>query len=63
MAATAAEVQRANQLIYDQIAALRTFTSDSDAWYHWQKNFRRLTREFDNEFEVSSLPSDVWRSC
>ena len=49
MAATAAEVQRAHHLIYDQIAALRTFTSDSDAWYQWQKNFRRLTREFDND--------------
>ena len=29
----AAEVRRANQLIYDQIAALGTFTGDSDAWY------------------------------
>ena len=45
----AAEVRRANQLIYDQIAALGTFTGDSDAWYDWQKNFRRLTREFDND--------------
>ena len=45
----AAEVRRANQLIYDQIAALGTFTSDSDAWYDWQKNFRRLTRDFDND--------------
>ena len=35
----AAEVRRANQLIYDQIAALGTFTGDSDAWYDWQKNF------------------------
>jgi hypothetical protein len=35
----AAEVGRANQLIHDQIAALRTFTGDSAAWYDWQKNF------------------------
>jgi len=47
----AAEVRRANQLIYDQIAALETFTGDSDAWYDWQKNFRRLTREFDNDLK------------
>jgi hypothetical protein len=58
----AAEVQKANQLIYDQLAALETFTGDSDAWHDWQNNFRRLTREFDNDlFEVSSFPSDVWR--
>ena len=48
----AAEVRRANQLIYDQIAALGTFTGDSDAWYDWQKNFRRLTREFDNDLNI-----------
>jgi len=46
---SAAEVWRANQLIYDQIAALGTFNGDSDAWYDWQKNFRRLTREFNND--------------
>jgi hypothetical protein len=45
----AAEVRRANQLIYDQISALGTFTGDSDAWYDWQKNFRRITREFYND--------------
>jgi hypothetical protein len=45
----AAEVRRANQLIYDRISALGTFTGDSDAWYDWQKNFSRLTREFDND--------------
>jgi hypothetical protein len=44
----AAEVPKANPLIYDQIAALRTFTGDSDACYDWQKNFRMLTREFDD---------------
>ena len=33
----AAEVRRANQLIYDQIAALGTFTGDSDAWYDWRR--------------------------
>jgi hypothetical protein len=49
--AAAAEVVRGNQLIYDQIAALVTFTGDSDAWYDWQKNFRRLTREFDNDLK------------
>jgi len=47
----AAEVRRANQLIYDQIAALETFAGDSDAGYDWQKNFRRLTREFDNDLK------------
>jgi len=47
----AAEVRRANQLIYDQIVALGTFTGNSDAWYDWQKNFRRLTREFDNDLK------------
>jgi hypothetical protein len=45
----AGEVRRANQLIYDQIAVLGTFTGDSDVWYDWQKNFRRLTRECDND--------------
>jgi hypothetical protein len=29
----AAEIQRAYQLIYDQIAALETFMGDSDVWY------------------------------
>jgi hypothetical protein len=47
----ATEVRRANQLINDQIAALGTFTGDSDAWYDWQKNFKRLTREFDNDLK------------
>jgi len=47
----APEVRRANQLIYDQITALGTFIDDSDAWYDWQKNFRRLTREFDNDLK------------
>jgi hypothetical protein len=51
----AAEVRRANQLIYDQIAALRTFIGDSDAWYDWQKNFRRSTREFDNDLKYRVL--------
>jgi hypothetical protein len=45
----AAEVRRANQLIYDQITALETFTGDSDAW--WQKNFRRLAREFNSDLK------------
>ena len=49
--AAAAEVRRANQLIYDQIATLGTFTGVSDAWYDWQKNFGRLTRELDNELK------------
>ena len=44
----AAELRRADQLIFDQIATLRTFNGDSEANYDWQKNFRRLTREFDN---------------
>ena len=48
----ASEVRRANQLIYDQITALGTFIGDSDAWYVWQKNFRRLTREFDNDLNI-----------
>jgi hypothetical protein len=56
----AAEFRRANQLIRDQSSALGTFTSDSDAWNDWQKNFRRLSR-IRQRFEVSSLPSDVWR--
>jgi len=43
-----AEVRRPNQLIYDQIAA---FIGDSDSWYDWQKNFRRLTREFHNDLK------------
>ena len=47
----AAEVRRANQLINDQIAAMETFTGDSDAWNDWQKNFRRLSPEFDNDFK------------
>jgi hypothetical protein len=51
----AAEVRRANQLIYDQIAALGTFTCDSDAWYDWKKNFRKLTREFDNDLKYRVL--------
>ena len=46
------EVRRANELIYDKIAPLKTFTGDSDAWYDWQKNFRRLTREFDNDLNI-----------
>ena len=47
----AAEARSANQLIYDQIAALGTFTGDSDAWYDCQKNFRRLNREFNNDLK------------
>jgi hypothetical protein len=47
----AAEVRRANQLIYDQIATLGTLASDSDAWHDWQKNFRSLTREIDNDMK------------
>jgi hypothetical protein len=39
----AAEVRIPNQLIYNQMAALEAFAGDSDAWYDWQKNFRRLT--------------------
>ena len=49
MAAT--EVRRANQLIFDGIAALGTFTGDSNAWSDWQKNSRRVTREFDNDLK------------
>ena len=45
----AADVGRANQLIYDHIATLGTFAGDSDALCDWHKNFRRLTREFDND--------------
>jgi len=50
-AIAAAEVRRTNQLIYDQIALLGTFIGDSDAWYDWQKNFRRLTREFEKDLK------------
>jgi hypothetical protein len=51
----AAEVQRVHQLIFDLIAALGTFTGDSDAWYDWPKNVRRLTREFDNDVKYRVL--------
>jgi hypothetical protein len=47
----AAEVRRAHQLINDQISALVTFTGDSNAWYDWRQNLRRLNREFDNDFK------------
>jgi hypothetical protein len=50
----AAEVGRANLLICDQIAALETFTGDPDAWYGWQKSFRRLTQEFDKDLQYES---------
>jgi len=47
----AAEVRRANQLIYDPIADLGTFTGDSDTRYDWQKDVKRLTREFDSDLK------------
>ena len=54
------DVRRANQLIYNQIGALGAFTGDSDAWYGWQKNFRRSTREFHNDLKYRVFRLMCW---
>jgi len=53
MAATT--VQRAHQLTCDQSSALRTFTGNSNAWYDCNKDFRRPSREFDDDLEYRDL--------